>query len=331
MDIIAKFKEKAKSKLKRIVLPETTDKRILDSAFQIKNEGFAIPVLVGNEAKIKEIASSLGVDVDGIETVDPASSLKLDEYAVVYSQKRTAEGITKDIALKLIRKNLFFGAMMVAQGDADGMVAGASTATSVIIQIFALAIGYAKGISTASSFFIMVIPEFQGEKDKILIYADAAVSIDPSAVQLAEIAVSSGRSAKNLLGMEPRIAMLSFSTKGSASHVIVDKVIEATKIAKEKEPAFFIDGEFQVDTALVQRVADKKLKEPSEVAGRANVLIFPDLNSGNISYKLTQYLAGAKAYGPFLQGFAKPVSDLSRGASVQDIVGAVAVVSGLDM
>ena len=327
MDIIAQFKEKAKKKLKRIVLPETVDSRILESALQVKTEGFAIPVLVGNETKIKEMVLSSGVNVDGIEIIDPAFSPKLDEYAVVYSQKRTAEGITKDIALKLIRKNLFFGGMMVAQCDADGMVAGAANATATIIQISALAIGYAPGISTPSSFFIMVLPEFQGEKNKILVYADSAVNIEPTAAQLAEIAVSSGRSAKNLLGMEPRIAMLSFSTKGSASHTTVDKVVEATKIAKEKEPAFFIDGEFQADTALIQRVATKKLKEPGEVAGRANILIFPDLNSGNISYKLTQYLAGAKAYGPFLQGFAKPVSDLSRGASVQDIVGAVAVVA----
>lgn len=323
MDIIAQFKEKARKQPKRIVLPETGDPRILEAASQIRIEAFAIPVLVGNEAKIKET----GIKTTAIEIVDPMATPKLEKYAEVYAAKRAGDNITKDIAVKLVRKNLFFGAMMVAQGDADGMVAGAATATATIIQVSALAIGYAPGISTASSFFIMIIPEFQGEKDKILIFADCAVNIEPSPSQLAEIAVASGRSAKNLLEMEPRIAMLSFSTKGSASHAATDKVIEALKLARQKDASLLFDGEFQADTALIQRVAQKKLKEPSEVGGRANVLVFPDLNSGNISYKLTQYLAGAKAYGPFLQGFAKPVSDLSRGATKDDVVGAAAVVA----
>lgn len=323
MDIITQFKEKARLNARRIVLPETGDARILEAANQIRTEAFAIPVLVGNAEKIRES----GIKVPAIEIVDPMASPKLEQYAEFYSQKRAEDGITKDIAVKLIRKNLFFAAMMVARGDADGMVAGAATATATIIQVSALAIGYAPGINTASSFFIMIIPDLLGEKDKILVYADCAVNIEPSSAQLAEIAVASGRSAKNLLGIEPRVAMLSFSTKGSASHAATDKVIEALRLAREKDPTIMFDGEFQADTALVPRVAQKKLKEPSEVAGKANVLIFPDLNSGNISYKLTQYLAGAKAYGPFLQGFAKPVSDLSRGATKDDVVGAAAVVA----
>ena len=327
MDVIAGFKEKAKKSLKKIVLPETNDVRILQAAEKIKKEGFAAPLLVGDVGKTKEMAVSCGANIDGIEIFDPISSAKLDAYAQAYAKKRQTEGITKEIALKLVKRNLFFASMMVSEGDADGMVAGAANATATIIQASALAIGYGKGISTPSSFFIMVIPEFQEEQDKIFVYADCAVNIAPTASQLAEIAVSSGRSAKNLLGIEPRIAMLSFSTKGSASHESVDKVVEALKIAREKESSFYIDGEFQADTALMQRVAQKKIKEPSEVAGKANILIFPDLNSGNIAYKLTQYLAGAKAFGPFLQGFAKPVSDLSRGASVDDVVGAVAVVA----
>ena len=324
MDIITGFKEKAKKHPKKIVLPETNDIRILQAAEKIKNEGFAIPVLIGEINKTKETALSCKANIEGIEIITPLLSSKLEAYAQVYAKKRE---ITKEIALNLVKRNLFFAAMMVSEGDADGMVAGAANATATIIQVSALAIGYGQGISTPSSFFIMMIPEFQGEKDKILVYADCAVNIAPSASQLAEIAVSSGRSANNLLGIEPRIAMLSFSTKGSASHETVDKVIEALKIAREKEPSFFIDGEFQADTALIAKVAQKKIKEPSDVAGKANILIFPDLNSGNISYKLTQYLAGAKAFGPFLQGFAKPVSDLSRGASVDDVVGAVAVVA----
>ena len=230
-------------------------------------------------------------------------------------------------AERLAKKPLMFGAMMVSAGDADGMVAGASTATSMVLQAAGLAIGYAKGISAPSSCFIMIIPSIEGREDKILIFADAAVNISPSAQQLAEIAVVSGQNAKRLLGIEPKVALLSFSTKGSASHADADKVIEATGIAKQLAPEMLIDGELQADAALIPRVAKKKVSD-SPVAGQANVLVFPDLDAGNIAYKLTQYLGGATAIGPFLQGFAKPVSDLSRGVSVEDsvVVTAVTVV-----
>ena len=187
-----------------------------------------------------------------------------------------------------------------------------------------MAIGYEEGISNPSSFFIMVIPEYSGEKDKILIFADAGVNINPSPRELAEIAVTAGRNAQALLNIEPRIALLSFSTKGSAAHPLVDKVVEATEIARKMAPELFIDGELQADAALVEKVAEKKVKE-SKVAGKANVLIFPDLEAGNIAYKLTQYLAKAKAYGPILQGFSKPVNDMSRGASIEDITGVAAI------
>jgi phosphate acetyltransferase len=209
---------------------------------------------------------------------------------------------------------------MVACGDADAMVAGAVTATATVIQAGVLTVGLAKGINTPSSFFVMIVPDFQGQSDKKFVFADCAVNIEPNPEQLADIALASAASAEKLLGEEPRIALLSFSTKGSASHVCVDKVLQAFEIIKSKNPQLAVDGELQADSAIIPAVAAKKIKTESAVAGKANVLIFPDLDSGNIAYKLTQYLAKAKAIGPFLQGFAKPVSDLSRGASVDDIV-----------
>ena len=214
--------------------------------------------------------------------------------------------------------------MMTAQNDTDGMVAGVSHTTSSVIQAAGLTVGFAEGITNPSSFFIMVIPEFNGQKDHIFIYSDCAVTIKPTPEQLAEIAVISGKNAKQLLDIEPKIALLSFSTKGSASHQDTKAVIKATEIAKAMAPELDIDGELQGDAAIIPKVAEKKVKE-SSVAGKSNVLIFPDLNSANIAYKLTQYLANAQAVGPFLQGFARPVSDLSRGASVDDIVGVTAV------
>jgi len=324
MDIIKNFKERAKKNPKRIVFPESKDERILRAVEELAEEEILIPVLVGEKEKIYRSSKDLKIDLSNVEIQDPKKSENLERYALSYMKKREVE---KGIAEQLVKKNLLFGAMMVKESDADGIVAGAANPTAIILQVTRTTIGLAPGISILSSFFIMVIPEFLGEKEKILIYADAAVNIEPDAQQLADITISSGRSAKQLLGIEPKIALLSFSTKGSAEHSFVDKVIQATKIAKEKEPTLFIDGEFQGDTALVSKVARKKLKELGEVAGKANVLIFPDLNSGNICYKLTQYLAHAKAYGPILQGSAKPISDLSRGASKDDIVDIASIVA----
>jgi phosphate acetyltransferase len=216
--------------------------------------------------------------------------------------------------------------MMVRTGEADAMVAGVASATASVIQAASLTVGFREGFSTPSSFFIMIVPTFMDEKDKVVVFADCAVNIAPNAQQLAEIAIASGQSAKALLDMEPRIAFLSFSTRGSASHPDADKVIEAVRLARDLAPEFAIDGELQGDAALVPDVAARKVKE-STVAGKANVLIFPDLDAGNISYKLTQYLAGATALGPVLQGFAKPVNDLSRGATVDDIVGVSAIAT----
>lgn len=322
MDLVTQFKEQAKRDPRKIVYPEGEDERILTAASIVLKEKIARPVLLGQRSHIERIATERKIDIEDISIIRPQESEELEKYAINYCKKK--RDIPISVAKRLVKKPLFFGAMMVSCDDADGMVGGIAHATASMLQVCGLAIGYQNGISTPSSFFVMVIPEALGEKDKLILFADCAVNADPTAEQLADIAVATGRNAKKLLGIEPKIAMLSFATKGSASHQLVDKVIEATKIAKEKAPDLKIEGELQADAALVQKVAVKKVKE-DEVAGQANVLIFPDLNSGNIAYKLVQYLANAKAYGPVLQGFRKPVNDLSRGATIDDVVGVTAI------
>lgn len=319
MRLKEQFFEKAKLASKKIVFPEGTDERIQASADVLKKEGIATPILVGNQKEINLLASQKGIDISGIEVIDPLTYPDLPELVNQYSETRK---VKHGVAERLLKKELVFGGMLLAAGKVDGMVAGAASTTASVIQASALTVGYTSDISTPSSFFIMEFPD-----GRVLFYADCAVNIDPSARQLAEIAVSTSLSFRKIMGQQPKTAMLSFSTKGSASHPFVDKVQQAVSIAKEMaDRDMLIDGEFQADTALVDAVAKKKIKEPSPVAGKANVLIFPDLNAGNIAYKLTQYLAGASAFGPILQGFAKPVSDLSRGAKVEDIVVITAIV-----
>jgi phosphate acetyltransferase len=322
MTMITKFIETAKSRDLSVVLPEGKDERIIRAARQMKDEGIASPILLGKFDEIEAAASEAGVSLDGIQLINPAESDKLEAYAEAYVEGRE---MSINVAKRMVKRPLYYAGMMVRLGDVDTMVAGAVSATSLVIQAGVLAVGLAEGIATPSSFFLMIIPDFQGQKDKPFIYADCAVNIAPNPNQLADIAIASESSAASLLPEAPRVAMLSFSTKGSASHPNIDLVTEALAIAKKKAPGIIIDGEFQADSALIPAVAAKKIKEPSEVAGQANTLIFPDLNSGNIAYKLTQYMAGAKAIGPFLQGFAKPISDLSRGASVDDIVATTAI------
>jgi phosphate acetyltransferase len=321
MDIIQSLIEKAKKKPMRIVYPEGFDERIVVAAAKSAEMGIVKPIVVGSEQEIKALALKNNVSADRLTIISPTDPEKLGKYAADYANSRQ---VKLGIAEKLVKKPLSFACMMVKMGDADGMVGGVASATASVIQSATLTVGYRKGLTTASSFFIMVIPEFAGEKDKILIFADCAVNIAPTSRQLAEIGIASGLNARALLGIDPKIAFLSFSTKGSASHECVDKVLEALKIARSIDPALEMDGELQGDSALVARVAAKKVKE-STVAGKANVLIFPDLDAGNICYKLVQYLANAKAYGPVLQGFAKPINDMSRGASVEDLVGVSAI------
>ncbi len=326
MDIISRFAQRARGKGLCVVLPEGRDERIILAARRLKDENIARPIVLGKPEQVESAIQKAGVKLEGIETINPQKSDKLEFYAEKYSSQR--EGISVEVARHVVVKPLFFGGMMVACGDADTAVAGVASATATLIQAGMLTVGLVPGIQTPSSYFLMVIPSFLGEKDKAFIYADCAVNVDPSAEQLADIALASAVSARRILGEEPRVALLSFSTKGSGAGASVNKVREALRIARQREPGLAIDGEFQADSAIVPRVAAKKVKDKSAVAGRANVIIFPDLNSGNIAYKLTQYMAGAQAIGPFLQGFARPITDLSRGATVEDVVATVILTLG---
>lgn len=300
----------------RLVLPEGNDDRILLAADRLLSDDIAMPVVLGKEESVSSRIADLSLSGD-IEVLDPAHSDRIGLYGQSYIKSRPR---TKaQVAERLILKPLFFAGMMVKHGDAGALLAGVDCATSKVIEAGQLTIGLAEGISTPSSYFLMVVPDFQGA-EKLLIYADCAVNIEPDASQLADIAVASAISAGSILNETPRVAMLSFSTQGSAQHKSVNTVREAVALARSRNPELCIDGEFQADTALIKSVADKKCRTASEVAGQANVLIFPDLNTGNVAYKLTQYLANITAVGPLLQGFSRPVSDLSRGATVDDIV-----------
>jgi len=289
------------------------------AARTLVDEDIARPVVIGNQADF----DAANISADGIKLVDPATSPDIERYAgyLVGGKRNLDLAAAKRIAVK----KLYFGALMAKAGDVDTFVAGAVYPTGRVIEAGLRCVGLADGIKTASSFFLMALPDFINEGPKTLLYADCAVVIDPTESQLADITISSAKSASSLLGETPRVAMLSFSTHGSAKHPHIDKVSSALKMVRERDPDMAIDGEMQVDSALIPSVAERKIASPSDVAGRANVLIFPDLDAGNICYKITQYLAGAQAIGPILQGFSLPISDLSRGASVEDIVGVTAV------
>ena len=318
MKLIERFIEEAKKLNRKVVFPEGTDERIITAASELKKEKIAQPVLVGKREEIEKVAENIKVDISEIEIINPEEVDYFDHLVSLYMEHR--KNIKRSVAEKLVKRPLIFGGMLVASGKVSTMVAGAVNTTANVIQSAALTVGYLPEISSASSFFIMALPD-----GRVFFYADCAVNINPDENQLAEIAYATALNYKKLMKDTPKVAFLSFSTKGSASHPLVEKVQKAVEIAREKYKEFLFDGEFQADTAIVESVAKRKVKESSEVAGKANVLIFPDLNAGNIAYKLTQYLAGADAYGPILQGFAKPVSDLSRGAKVKDIIGTVAI------
>ena len=328
MSIIDLLNKRARKKPMRIVLPEGEDERILKASVIAGKEGIAKPLLLGDEDAIKKKAGDLGLTLNDVELLNPESSPKLGEYIRKYLEIRKEKAINEAITRRILRRPLYYGAMMVRVGDADGMVAGAVSITASIIRASLLLIGLQKDITVPSGFFIMATPNKSIGEDGVLIFADAAVNPDPTPEQLADIAISSARSTRNLLGWEPRVAMLSFSTKGSAAHPMVDKVVEAVRIAKARALDLAIDGELQGDAALLPKVAQRKIKgDVGRVAGKANILIFPDLNAGNIAYKLVQHVCGAGSYGPILQGFSKPVSDLSRGVKEEEIVGVITVVN----
>ena len=326
MSFIEDIKARAKSNIKTIVLPEATDKRVIEATSIVLKEEFAKIILVGNKEEILKVASDNNFDISKATIVDPKNSEKYDEYVNAFYELRKAKGMTIEKSKELMLDAVYYGMMMVKAGDADGLVSGAIHSTSDTLRPALQILKTAPNTKLVSAFFVMVVPDCEYGKDGVFVFGDCGLNENPDSEALSEIAISSAKSYKQLVGEEAKVAMLSYSTYGSAKSEATEKVIEATKLVKEKDSSIAVDGEMQLDAAIVPEVGKSKAPE-SKIAGQANTLIFPDLNAGNIGYKLVQRLAKAEAYGPLCQGIAKPVNDLSRGCFSQDIVGVVAITA----
>ncbi len=317
-NLITRIIQKAVQQNKTIVLPESHDERVIQAAAIIKELGIANVITIGSDEKIRETAKKINIDISGVQIINPEKSELTSNFADLYYNLRKHKGITLEKARDVVKGDLFFAAMLVKEGMADGSVAGSIAPTGDVLRAAFQCIGMPEGISIVSSFFLMLFPE------RNFSFADCAVVPNPDAVQLADIAISTADNHKRLTGEEPYVAMLSFSTKGSAKHELVDKVLDATAIAKLKRPDLNMDGELQLDAAIIDSIGKRKAPE-SDITGRANGLVFPDLNAGNIGYKIAQRLGGAEAVGPIIQGLKKPLFDLSRGCIVKDIVSTCAI------
>ena len=326
MAFIDDIKNKAKQSIKTIILTESEDKRVLEAAGKVKKEGFANVILIGNEEEAKNKAKENNIDISGISVINPEKSEKYEEYVNAFYELRKAKGMTVDKAREMLKDNMYFGTMMVKMGDADGLVSGACHSTANTLRPALQILKTAPGTKLVSAFFLMVVPDCKYGENGIFIFGDSGLVENPTADELSEIAISSSKSFKQLTGKEAKVAMLSYSTYGSAHSELTEKVIEATKLLKEKMPDLICDGELQLDAAIVPEINASKAPG-SPLKGEANTLIFPNLDAGNIGYKLVQRLAKAEAYGPLCQGIAKPVNDLSRGCNSDDIVGVVAITA----
>lgn len=322
MNLIDEIRGQARCKDKKIVLPEADDERVLKAAEILSREKIATPILIGDEKEVKAKFAELGLDPDNISILDPEKYERFDDFVDIYYKKREHKGISKEDARKNMLERNFFGTMLVEEGLADGCLSGASTPTGDVLRPALHILGTEKGVKTVSSDILMILPD-----ERILSFADCAVIPDPSPEQLADIAIATAKTHEKLVQEEPKVAMLSFSTKGSAKHEKAEKVIKAMQIVKEKSD-IFVDGELQADAAIVESVGERKAPG-SPVAGHANVLVFPDLGAANIGYKLVQRIAKTEAVGPVIQGLAKPMNDLSRGCSVDDIVNVSAILCNL--
>ena len=326
MSFIEQIKERAKTEIKTIVLPEATDPRILEAAQIVKNEGYAKVILIGNEEVVKKIANDKKINIEGTNIIDPSKSEKKGLYAKELYELRKAKGMTEEQAQQLVLDPVYFGMMMVKLNEADGLVSGAAHSTSDTLRPALQILKTAPGTKLVSAFFVMVVPNCEYGSNGTFIFADSGLNEEPDSEKLSEIAISSSKSFEQLVGDKAKVAMLSYSTYGSAHSDSTEKVVEATKLVKEKAPKLMVDGELQLDAAIIPEVAEFKAKG-SPLKGQANVLVFPDLGAGNIGYKLVQRLAKAEAYGPLCQGIAKPVNDLSRGCSSQDVAGVIAITA----